>query len=127
MKKLKISLLFFFLLTAHLSADMPEGIVEAIKEQDEVKLAGYFNTNIEMTVLANEDVYSKAQAREIVKRFFTNHPVDQFQLIHEGGKANSQFAIGEMKSGDDRFRITIFVKSVDQKLLIHQLRIEHDN
>ena len=77
MKIIKHNLLIIFILLAYLqlsfsvfSQPVPNGIILAIKSGNSKELARYFNTSIEIAILENEDVYSKAQAELIIKDFF---------------------------------------------------------
>ena len=63
----------------------------------------------------------------ILKDFFINHPPASFDILHQGGKETSKYAIGSLKSGPNTFRITFLLKSVNSKVFIHQLRIENAN
>ena len=70
---------------------------------------------------------SKTQAEIILRDFFTQNPAKKFELLHEGGKEASKYAIGNLKSSTGSFRITFLLKSVNSKVFIHQLRIEKEN
>ena len=109
------------------SNDIPGNIVNAIKNGNAKELAGYFNSSIELTLLSKEDIYSKEQAEIILKNFFQTHVPVSFTLLHEGGKESSKYAIGNLKTGNGNFRVTILLKSQNNQLYIHQLRIEGDN
>ncbi|MBN2348440.1 MAG: DUF4783 domain-containing protein [Bacteroidales bacterium] len=110
-----------------ISNDIPENIVSAIKSGNAKELAVYFNSSIELTLLSKEDIYSKEQAELILKNFFQTHVPNSFTLLHEGGKESSKYAIGKLKTSKGNFRVTILLKSQNNKLYIHQLRIEGDN
>jgi hypothetical protein len=68
-KLLIVCLLISF--KATFALDITEEIAAAIKSGNSKAIAAYFTDNVDLKVLAQEDVYSKAQAELIVKDFFT--------------------------------------------------------
>lgn len=106
------------------SGTIPEGIILAFKAGNAEELAKHFNANIELVILENEDVYSKTQAEQILRNFFTNHHPASFKIIFEGGKETSRYAIGNLSTSSGNFRVYFLIKNQDGTPLIHQLRIE---
>ena len=109
---------------ASLSREIPEGIAESFRKGNSRELARHFNNNIELVVLDNEDVYSKSQAEIILRNFFlANKPV-KFELLHQGGKESSRYAIGNLETENGDFRIYFLLKLRGGIPLIHLLRVE---
>lgn len=128
----KIFILLIFLTGLELIADsnpqgIPEGISLAFKAGNSVELAKYFNSNIELVVLNNEDLYSKSQAERILKDFFVKYPPKKFTVLHHGGKKDFKYSIAELSTNNITFRVYFLLKTKEEKLLIHQLRIEKEN
>jgi len=109
------------------SGAIPEGIILAFKAGNAEELAKHFNANIELVILENEDVYSKTQAEQILRNFFTNHHPASFKIIFEGGKETSRYAIGSLSTSSGNFRVYFLIKDQDGTPLIHQLRIEEED
>ena len=125
MRLKKILLLSSFVfITFQLNAQIPDGIIQGFKKGDAAALAGFFNQNIQMTILENEDVFSKAQAQQIVLNFFSKNKVAEFNIKHQGGKDDARFAVGDLKAAGGNFRVVIFYKKAGDKTFIHHLRIE---
>lgn len=101
-------------------------IVSAIKSGNSAELSKYFNVNIELAVLDNEDVYSKSQARIILSDFFAKHKVSSFNILHQGGKSGSNYLIGNLVTNNGTFRVYYLLKKVGDKELIQQFRIENE-
>jgi hypothetical protein len=122
-------MLVFYAPAINASADVPEGIVAAIKAGNARELAKYFNTTIELVIGDKEGIYSKPQAEQILKDFFTKNPLtkDSFRLLHEVGKESSRYAIGNLYTTKGVYRISFLIKTVNNVPLIDQLRIEEDN
>jgi len=107
--------------------DIPEGITLAFKAANAVELAKHFHSNIELVILEKEDVYSKAQAEQIIRKFFKDNQPTSFQIIFEGGKENSRYAIGKLVTANGNFRVYFLIKKQEGNPLIHQLRIEEED
>lgn len=106
---------------------IPQEIIVSLGNGDSKVLSNYFNQNVELVVLDNDNVYSKAQAQQIVNNFFTNfRPVAEnaFTIIHDGGKEGAKYVIGNLKTNNGNFRVYFLLKQNSGKDYIHQLRIE---
>ena len=85
----KKSFIFLIILLTSFTAyaeNIPPELVTAFMTGDATKLAVYFNKSIELTLFDKEEVYSKTQAEMIMRNFFTQHPPNQFKILHQGGK-----------------------------------------
>ena len=126
-KKISFTLFlgFTFLFTSlNTSAQVPDKIILSLQNGNSKVLAGYFNDNVELVVLDNDNVYSKAQAKQIVANFFNRFTPESFNIIHQGGKEGSKYVIGNLKTNNGNFRVYFLLKTNDGKDYIHQLRIE---
>lgn len=86
-----------------------------------------FTPNIDLTVLETDDVYSRAQAAQILKKFFQDHPPKAFSKEHNGKtKAGDSYVIGILSTSNGNFRTTYFLKQVKDEQRVKQLRIEKD-
>ena len=106
---------------------IPEGISLAFKAGNSMELAKYFNSNIELVVIQQEDIYSKIQAERILRDFFKNFPPKKFTILHYGGKKDSKYTISELITDNTTFRVYFLLKIREGKLLIYQLRIEKEH
>ena len=109
------------------SSTIPADLSLAFKTGNTEKISEYLNNTVELVILENEDFYNKKVAENILKNFFAEHKVLEFIIKHQGGKGESNFAIGNLKTGNGSFRVYFLMKKVDSKPLIHQLRIEKDD
>ena len=55
---------------APLTKDIGNDIAAAIRAGNARQLSGFFNNNVDLTVLGKEEMYSKAQAEQILRDFF---------------------------------------------------------
>ncbi len=106
------------------SGEIPDDIADSFNKGHSRNLARHFNSNIELVVLDNEDVYSKSQAELIMREFFSAHKPVKFTYLHKGGKESSRYAIGNLETETGNFRIYFLLKISNGIPLIHLLRIE---
>lgn len=105
---------------------IPEDIVLSLKAGNAEELASHFHNNVELIILEKEDVYSRTQAEQIIRKFFLDHPPRTFKIIFEGGKEHSHYAIGSLTTYKVSYRVYLLMKKQNGKSLIHQLRIEEE-
>jgi hypothetical protein len=106
------------------NAQIPDEITASLQSGNATMLSKYFNQNVELVVLENENVYSKAHAEQVISNFFKNYPPTRFSIIHQGGKGDSRYAIGTLHTQAQNFRVYFLIKTTNNISLIHQLRIE---
>lgn len=104
-----------------------DSIVEAIKAGNSSELSKHLNPTVELEILQEENIYSKAQAELLLKDFFNRNKPSAFKINHQGTKGATSFAIGILTTSTGNFRVSIFMKSDNDKMLIHQLRIERSD
>lgn len=125
----RLALSFLMLLAAFVQparSEIPDAVINAISTGNSAVLAGYFNPSLTLAILEKEDIYTRQQAELILKDFFARNTPVSFTVLHKGGKEGSQYAIGNLVTSSDVFRVTIYLKVKDGKSLIHQLRFEKD-
>jgi hypothetical protein len=106
------------------SAQIPDDIILGLKTGNAKMLGSYFNQNVELVILENDNVYSKAQAEQIVTSFFARYQPERFSVIHQGGKEGAQYVIGTLVTKQGSFRVYFLLKKNTGKDIIHQFRIE---
>ncbi|MBN2486908.1 MAG: DUF4783 domain-containing protein [Bacteroidales bacterium] len=106
--------------------DIPQDIINGFGQGKSELVSKYFIGNVELTLNNKENIYSSTQAEIILKDFFRKNAPQSFTIIHEGGKTESKYAIGKLKTTGGNYRVTILLKQSGNKIYIHQLRIEQD-
>ncbi len=109
------------------SIEIPSNVISGFSQGDAAAIAGFFKGSVELTIDNKENIYSKTQAELILKDFFKKNVPQSFKIIHEGGKGESKYAIGSLKTAQGNYRITMLFKLNNNTPYIHQLRIEKDN
>lgn len=106
---------------------IPAEISMAFKAGNAEILAGYMNSTVELVMPDSEDFYKKGVAEGILKEFFRTHRTTDFVIKHQGGRSDARYAIGDLRTTEGTFRIYFLMKIIDEKPLIHQLRIEKND
>lgn len=106
------------------STELSEKISKAIEKSDAKELCSYFNSSIELTVIDNEDIYSKSQSEVILTKFFKENIVESFEIVHQGGNVQTSYFIGNLTSSKNKYRVYFLIKENKAEKLIHQLRID---
>lgn len=110
-----------------ISAQNPdtESVVAALEAGNANALVELCIANLDLTVMGKDDVYSRAQAEQILKKFFSANNPSGFTTEHSGvSKMGDHYVIGKLKTEGGVKRVTFFQKKVDERFLIKQLRIE---
>lgn len=115
--------------SGHRYQEIPNEIMSALATGNAKEVSKHFHSSIQLILLDREGMYSREQAEQILRNFFSQHQPTHFTVRHEGGTSSkdSRFIIGILQTGKGIYRISLFMKIIDGKLSIHQLRIEEDN
>lgn len=105
-----------------------EQITQAISSGNANALGSYFDRNVEIAVLDEEDIYSKAEAIKVVQRFFNENQPKSFSQVHKGTSkgSDSQYCIGNMSTGGGTFRVYVYMKTNGGDYLIQELRFDKE-
>ncbi|MEL6717983.1 MAG: DUF4783 domain-containing protein [Bacteroidota bacterium] len=119
-------LLFLLPLLAFKADNNLTHITEAISSGSAITLGEYFDDNVEIALLNEEDVYNKNQAVQKLENFFEQNQPKAFSQVHEGSsKGNSsKYCIGNLKTNSEDFRVYMFIDITADQYKIQELRIE---
>jgi hypothetical protein len=123
-KKITFAIFLISSIVLSSNAQIPDEIILSLETGNSKTLSNYFNQNVELVVIDNDNVYSKAQAKQIVSNFFSNFTPESFSIIHQGGKEGAKYVIGNLITNNGNFRVYFLLKKNEGKEYIHQLRIE---
>lgn len=116
--------IIFFAASFTVSLSIDE-VVQAVKSGDATAVARHFDNTVELTMPDKSNNYSKGQAVMILKDFFSTNGVKNFQVIHKGENAGSQYCIGTLVTKNGSFRTTIFMKQKNDKQVLQEMRFEN--
>jgi len=127
--KFLISMLIMFAVGRYLPAtDIGDDVVAAISVGNAHALVKWFSSNVDLTVLGKEEMYSKAQAEQILRDFFFKYPAKSFKLRHGSSKPSAtQYGIGSYKSTNGHtFRIYFLIRKIGNQSFIQQFSVESE-
>lgn len=100
-------------------------VVAAIGTGNAGNLARFLVPNLDLTLPSASDYYSKAQAEQIIRKFFDEHPAKGLSIEHEGtNRGGDSYYIGKLATTNGDFRVTFFLKRSGDSFEVKQLRIE---
>lgn len=105
-----------------------DDIAKAFQSGDASRVAGYFDKMVEMNMSGKEGAYSKSQAEQVLKDFFSKNKPIKFEFQHDGasGGNNAYYAIGILKTENSKFRVSLYMKKNDSTFIIQELTIENE-
>ncbi len=115
------SIVLLFFLSSFASVDE---VVNAIKTGSASQLSKFFDNTIEITLTDKSNTYSKSQGELVLKDFFANNIVKDFQVLHRGDNSSAQFIIGMLQTKNGEYRTTIYMKQKGDKQLMQEIRFE---
>ncbi len=129
------SLLLVFLLFFHfpaisgIQADILDDLAGQFKSGNSKDIAKNFSSSVELLIIDQEDVYSKAQAEQILKDFFVKNPPVKTSIVH-AVNSNPKYRYGvislQTKNSKFRVNVTLMLQKTSNVFLITELRIEKD-
>jgi hypothetical protein len=117
--------LFFTIPFGVAKADVIDDLAALIKSGNSKEISLYLAPSVEMTILTEEEEYSKPQAEIKLKNFFSKYPPSSVKIIHRiTSNPSHRFMVLMLSSGGENFRISISLKNTSGKFLITEMRIE---
>ncbi|MBN8676566.1 MAG: DUF4783 domain-containing protein [Chitinophagales bacterium] len=101
-----------------------DNVIGALRSGNASELSKYFDDNVELTLPDKSDSYSKAQAQQIVRDFFSNNGVKGFDLKHKGDSPGGHFCIGTLQTGAGNFRTNVFLKTKNGREVVKEIRFQ---
>lgn len=129
MKRRSICLLavFFIWATSLMAQDVPAGVVAAFRKGNVQELNGYLGDKVELIIQSRTTPPDKQTAGKTLSAFFLNNKVSAFNVNHQGKRDESSFIIGTLTTTNGNFRVNCFFRKVNNKYVIHQIRIDKTN
>jgi hypothetical protein len=118
-------LTLLFLLPMVVSADTIEKISELIKQGNAHEIAKFFATNVDISILDETNVYSKAQSEMILDKFFKENKPHAVKMLHRiNSNPNYNFGVLILTTDKGKFRVSYTLKEVNKVMAVIELRIE---
>lgn len=108
-----------------IQADIIDDLSSYFKAGNAKEIAKSFASTIELIIIDEEDVYSKAQGEQILRDFFIKHPAVKTSVFHKiNNSPNYRFGVVILNTSRETFRVSITMKKFNNSFLITELRIE---
>lgn len=107
--------------------DVPVGVVVAFKKGSSQELNKYLGDKVDLVIQNRTASADKQEAENAMSTFFADNKVSSFNVNHQGKRDESSFVIGTLTTANGNFRVNCFFKRVQNKYLIHQIRIDKTN
>jgi hypothetical protein len=125
------SLLLFVVLLFHFPAftasqgDIIDDLSTQFRAGNSKDIAANFSSSVDLIIIDEEDVYSKAQAEQILRSFFTKYIPVKSTVIHRLN-TNPSFRYGALSlaTKNGSFRVSITLKKNGNAFFITELKIE---
>lgn len=106
------------------SRDVFNPIAKYFQRGDADCLSAWFSDNLEIDMLGRASNYSRNQACQIMKSFFSDYTPKSFDVQHKSGSYPINCAVGSFEGGGYRFVVTILVKTTEDGNSIQQIKID---
>ena len=129
MKKRVVLLLtcLFLWVSTIFAQDVPVGVVVAFKKGNSQELNRYLGDKVDLIIHNRTTNADKQTAEGTMANFFAENKVSSFNVNHEGKRDESSFIIGTLGTANGNFRVNCFFRKVQNKYVIHQIRIDKTN
>lgn len=105
-----------------------DDVCRAIGSGNVEQLSAVMDTEVELSILNKEDLYSRAQATDALKTFFAQNKPSSFGKVHQGASksADAEYCIGTLATANGPFRVYVYVAKRDNGVLLQELRFERE-
>jgi hypothetical protein len=119
------SLVVLFIFSAAFQSDRIDNIAGFIKQGNTSEIVKLCASTVEMTVMGQEDTYSKRQVEDALNKFFSKNKPQHVQLLHKVN-SNQKFLFGVviLNSTGGTYRIAYTLNETEGAMKIIELRIE---
>ena len=130
MMKPLLTLVLFFVSFPSLMAvqgDIIDTLSGHFKAGNSKEIALNFSSSVDLIIIDEEDVYSKAQAEQILRSFFSKYSPVKSTVIHRlNTNPNYRYGALSLATKNGTFRVSITMKKTGSAFFITELRIETD-
>jgi hypothetical protein len=101
-----------------------DDVITALKSGNASGISRYFDSYIDITLPDKSSNYSKSQGELIIKDFFSNTGVKNFEVKHKGDNDNGEYCIGTLQTRNGNYRTTVYMRVKGSKQVIQDIRIQ---
>lgn len=103
-------------------------ISKALGAGDVETLSNYLDVEVELSVMGEDDFFTKAEAQEQLQDFFDQNKASKFAQIHNGVSetTKAEYCIGNLDAGGKTFRVVIYLKKTADGLKIKKMSFDEE-
>ena len=125
------NLLFILLIAPSIAMVTPDNlgsISKAVSNGDASALSTYFDDKVEVSILDDENLLDKPEARKALESFFAKHKPQSYNQVHDGTSkgAGSKYTIGNLKANGKVYRVYVYMKVAGGNYTIQEISISED-
>lgn len=128
MKSIHIFLLsgILLLFCSFTNADTLEidNVVVALKSGNAAQISRYFDSRVDITLPERTDNYSRTQAEMVLKDFFLNNGVRNFNLKYKSDNAGANYCVGTLETKSGNYRTTLLMKQKGDRQYLQDLSFQ---
>lgn len=87
-----------------------DDILVALRSGNATQLSRYFDNRVDITLPDKSDNYSRTQAEMVLRDFFGNNSVRNFEIKYKGENNGSKYCIGMLLTKNGDYRTKLFLK-----------------
>lgn len=124
---MKYSIIYLFLIFTSftMNAQMSD-VYSALKSGNATALSSHFEDMLEVCILEDQSLYSKAEATSMIAKFFQQNKPSGFKEMHQGSSKgkDSKYTIGQLDTSNGSYRVYIFATQKGNKVNIQEIRFD---
>lgn len=124
MKKALLLLPVFLITISSFAQGGIDDVISAIKSGNASGVTKYFDSYVDISMPDKSSNYSKSQGEVILKDFFTNSGIKNFDVKFKGNNDNGDYCIGTLQTKNGSFRATVYMRVKGGKQVIQDIRIQ---
>ncbi len=99
-------------------------VVNALKKGNADQLLKYVDKTVNITLPDKTNTFSKSQAELVLKDFFKNNAVKDFELTAQNNTSKVQYISGTLQTQSGDYKTTIYIKQKADKQFLHEIKFE---
>lgn len=117
-----------FVATETVGAQTIGDITRALGAGDLATLANMMDAEVELSILTDENLYARDQARQKLQGFFAANPPSGFTQVHQGSSKSdsAEYCIGNLTTSNGVYRVYIYVAKKGERMVLQELRFDRE-
>ncbi|HEX4850756.1 MAG TPA: DUF4783 domain-containing protein [Puia sp.] len=101
-----------------------DAVATAIRSGNVNQLSPYLDYRVDISLPDKSDTYSKSQAEMVIRDFFANIGVRNFQVKQKGENNEFVYCVGILETQNGNYRTSLFLKQKGDKQFLQELRFQ---